>query len=846
MFKHEDSGPGFGRAGRYFRTDLKRSLRSNWIAIAVLTLSFLGPVVSSVLRSSVESFLSSNSRRILTADLAITAYRPIREDEIDRIRTAYGVKREVREIEFVTMAVGRETKGNLLEIHAIEPKFPIEGEFQFADGTKGTGGPLGDTVWLSSDAALALGLKLEDKLKLGRSEFKVEKIIQQAPGISRSAFGFAPRAYIPIDRASSTGLLGFGSQIYHRVYLETSRPPITEDVKEKLGDPDLFLRTPDDSIQGLERFTGFVSLYLAVVSVSLFALGWAAAFYIIRTQAIERMRQTAIAMVFGGTRRSMLSFEFLRTLTVTVIAAFLSLAIARAAAEIAEPLIAAALSKNVPGVFQITMSIRDFSGLFLTAVISAILFTLPFALRLQKAQPRELFDDSALAPPQETRGDLRATAIMLAIGFATLTALAAWITRDLKRGLQLATGFGVATLVIHFAGVLVFRQLAAMFRRLGTSAFLRLVGLQLSRARFAVRLSFLAIGLSTFVSSGVGQIMISLGDELGSGGRLDAAPDFFLFNIPESEVENLQSTVGKYGIQLDFLSPMILARLQAKNGEGLESEQFRKFPVRITWREKPIASEKILEGDQLPEKFVEAPGAVPLLSVETRFAERNELEIGDRLSFDVQGVPIDGQVGNLRRVRWTDFNPNFFISFQGGVLEDAPKTWLANIRAKDRSQRPEIQAEIVRKFPDLSIIDVSQTLEKIVALMRAILGPAEFAAWLASMFSVFVLVTVVVHSTVLRAHEMTLFRVLGAEPHRVRWLYRAEFALASGLGSLIGTSGGLVLAWFVSTRFLDLDFQPDAVRFLVTILVGLTLGTLLGEWLYRRTSRGLGFERRVV
>lgn len=834
------------KAGRYFRTDLRRSVKSNWIAIAVLTLSFLGPVVSSVLRSSVESFLTSNSRRILTADLAITAYRPIREDEVDRIRTEYGVKREVREIEFVTMAVGREERGNLLEIHAIEPKFPIDGEFQFSDGTKGAGGPVGEAVWLSSDAALALGLSRSDKLKLGRSEFTVEKIIQQAPGISRAAFGFAPRAYIPIDRASSTGLLGFGSQIYHRVYLETSRPAPAEEVKEKLGDPDLFLRTPDDSVQGLERFTGFVSLYLAVVSVSLFALGWAAAFYIIRTQAIERMRQTAIAMVFGGTRRSMLQFEFFRTLAVTVIAAFFALAIARVAAEFLEPVIATALSKNVPGIFRISMSIRDFSGLFLTAIVSALLFTLPFALRLQKAQPRELFDDSALAPPQETRADLRATAVMLVIGFVTLAALASWITRDAKRGLQLAAGFGAATFVIHFAGVLVFRQLAGAFRNFGKSAFFRLVGLQLSRARFAVRLSFLAIGLSTFVSSGVGQIMISLGDELGSGGRLDSAPDFFLFNIPESEVGSLQDTVAKFGIQLDFLSPMILARLQAKNGEGLESEQFRKFPVRITWREKPIASEKILEGDRLPEKFVEAEGRVPLLSVESRFAERNELNIGDRLSFDVQGVPIEGEVGNLRQVRWTDFNPNFFISFQGGVLEDAPKTWLANVRAKERRQRPEIQAEIVRKFPDLSIIDVSQTLEKLVALMRAILGPAEFAAWLASLFSVFVLVTVVVHSTALRAHEMTLFRVLGAEPHRVRWLYRTEFALASGLGSLIGASGGLGLAWFVSTRFLDLEFRPDLVRFLITILVGLTLGTLLGEWLYRRTSRGLGFERRVV
>lgn len=837
--------------GRYFRTELKRSMRANWIAIAVLFLSFLGPVVSSVLRSSVENFLVSNQRRILTADLAITAYRPIRVDEVDRVRELLGIKREVREVEFVTMALGRASQSSLIEVHAIESHFPIDGEFTFADGSKKGGGPAGENIWLTSDAALALDLKPGERIKLGRVNFYIEKIITQAPGISRGAFGVAPRVYIPIDQASRTGLTGFGSQIYHRVYLETETTVSTEVIKEALGDPDLFLRTPDDSVQGIERFTGFVSLYLAVVSVSLFALGWAAAFYIIRTQAIERMRTTAIAIVFGGSRKSMLTFEFARTLALTAIAAVFAMLAAWGAAEILEPIIGKALAKQVPGKFEVVLSVKDFAGLFVTSLISAILFTAPFAERLRSSQPRELFDDSALAPPQETRNSRLSTLVFMSIGFLTLVALASWITRDVKRGVQLAAGFAVAAGVIHFAGVGVFRALSSFFRLGGSSAFLRLVGLQLSRARFAVRLSFLAIGLSTFVASSVGQIMISLGEELGAGGKLDAAPDFFLFNIPESEVENLQTTVSKFGVDLQFLSPMILARLQAingsKDGKILESDQFRKFPVRITWREKTIGSEKIVGGEPLREKYEPTlDGELPLISVESRFMERNRLRIGDRLMFDVQGVPVEGKIGNVRSVRWTDFNPNFFISFQGGVLEDAPKTWLANIKSKSREARVPLQAEIIRNFPDLSLIDVSQGLEKIVALMRSILGPAELAAWLASAFSVFVLVTIVVHSTRLRAHEMNLFRILGAEPRRVRLLYRVEFALASGLGSLLGGAGGLVLAWFISKQFLDLEFRADGTRLMLTILAGLALGTSLGEWLYRRTARGLGIERRVV
>lgn len=846
---------------RYYRTDIRRSLRSSWLLVAILALSFIGPIVSSLLRSSVEAFLKENSRRALTADIAVTAYRPVREDEVDRVRAKYGVRQAVREIEFVTMTVGREERTALLEVHAVEKGFPIDGEFQFSDDSKLRAAPAGgNVVWLSSEALLALDLKIGDSVRFGKSEFKIERAIKLAPGVSRAAFGFAPRAYIPIETASPTGLLGFGSQVFYRVYLETlKRVASTDDVRETLADPDLFLRTPDDSVQGVEKFSGFVSLYLAVVSVSLFALGWAAAFYVIRTQAIERMRAAAVTLVFGATATQALKFEFLRVVLLTSLAALGSFALAYLGALAVEPFVAKALAENVSGVFQIAVSWQDILALSLTALASAVIFTLPFANRLLTSQLVDLFQDSPLAVTDDAVHRAQpffarfANLFMGSFAILTLTALSMWLTRDIKIGGQLALAFILAAALIHVIGIYTFRAIAkGLSRAKGNfGSLLRLAGTQLSRARFAVRLSFLALGLSTFVASSVGQIMVSLADELQNGTKLETAPDFFLFNIPESELENLKTTLDHERTKLEFVSPMILARFQALNGEPTKNEQFQKFPVRITWRERNIASEIITKGRPLPEKFDPNRGELPLISVESRFADRNGFKIGDRLLFDVQGVPIEGRIGNLRRVRWTDFNPNFFISFQGGVLEDAPKTWLGNVQvpkggsdhARDRAR---IQSLIVRKFPDLSVIDVSQTLERLVGLMKSILGPAEQAAWLASLFSVLVLLTIVGHSTRLRAGEMNLFRILGAEPQRVKYLYRLEFALAAGLGSLVGSISGMGLAWFVSVRFLDLVFVPDLPRFFVTVGAGLVLGTAVGEWLFSRVARGLGINRRVV
>ena len=42
--------------------------------------------------------------------------------------------------------------------------------------------------------------------------------------------------------------------------------------------------------------------------------------------------------------------------------------------------------------------------------------------------------------------------------------------------------------------------------------------------------------------------------------------------------------------------------------------------------------------------------------------------LGDRLTWDVQGVPLETRIASLRRVTWARFQPNFFAVFEPGVL----------------------------------------------------------------------------------------------------------------------------------------------------------------------------------
>lgn len=858
---------------RFAVTDIRRSLQSTAAILIVLSLSLVGPLLADTLRTSVESFLRENSRRVLTADIAISSFRPILEEEIARVAAHFSVEKTAREIEFASMVVGRETQSLLVEVHAIDADFPLVGQFEFAANETGRPELEEGAVWLSREAATALGYQVGDQLKIGRATYRISRLLTATPGMSRTPFGLAPRAYLRRAGVEATGLFGVGSQVQHRAYFTFSGAKNVGEsaIKGVLLDPDLFVRTPDDSTQGLERFTDAVSLYLALVSVCLFALGWFAAFYIIRVQAISRVHRAVVAMVFGATPRLLIGLELARVVLMTLLASLVALVFVQLLMIPLEPWLAEKIMDQVAMPFSLRTSWLTIGLLLVVSLASGVLFTLPFAARLRSSRLAQLFAESAVqANVGETeRASRWLLWFIIGLGvFGLLCAVMVRLTGNGIRGLQITALFALTTMLLVLSGAWLFRGVGALGQRFSS---LRLLGIQLSRSRFVVRLSFLAIALSTFVTVVIGQTMLSLGAEFREVARLDSLPDFFAFNIPEAELERLSAWSQAQGLQLKHLSPMILARFTKKNEEPVKGERFERFPVRVTWREALLASETIVAGEPLPGRYAppstdaasstDTPPSAPpektndaahlgqqfpFISVESRFAEQSGLKLGDRLEFDVQGVPVVAIIRNFRRVRWADFNPNFFISFQAGVLEDAPKTWLANLRAVDRASRAKLQAELVRNFPDLSVIDVSQTLERVTGIIRAVLAPAEWAAAVTALFSLLVLATVVGHSTELRAREMGLLRILGAEPQRVRRLYRAEFVVAGFMGVLVGASLGVGATALLLRQFFDLSLNLDWGRLALAVLIPVFAMALIGDWLYFRVARGLGFTRRFV
>jgi len=49
-------------------------------------------------------------------------------------------------------------------------------------------------------------------------------------------------------------------------------------------------------------------------------------------------------------------------------------------------------------------------------------------------------------------------------------------------------------------------------------------------------------------------------------------------------------------------------------------------------------------------------------TVEAGLAKTLNIRLGDRLDFDVGGLPLSGRVSSLRKVEWDTFRVNFFVA----------------------------------------------------------------------------------------------------------------------------------------------------------------------------------------
>ncbi len=354
----------------------------------------------------------------------------------------------------------------------------------------------------------------------------------------------------------------------------------------------------------------------------------------------------------------------------------------------------------------------------------------------------------------------------------------------------------------------------------------------------------------------IGQLETSLRGELLESPN--GKPSLFLFDIQEEQKEGLEelSRENQYPI-LDF-APMIRSRILKVNGKKFErgqdtegfttreeerNQRFRNRGVNLSYRAETNSSETIVEGRPFRGTYEDSNKKLPEISLEKRYAERLDLEIGDTMAFDVLGIEVTGRVVNFRKVRWTSFLPNFFILFQPGAIDMAPKTYLAALGEMDLEKSANAQDAIVEKFPNISMVNVSELIDKVMVIFKAMALALSVMAGLCLMVGFFVLFAIIQNQLKKKRFEAGIQKVFGMRSSQLMGALLREYFIMAFIACSIGLGFSLALGQTISVMFFDGVWRIDFL-FMAQVAIGVIgvtglLAAAAGKTFYSLKVRSL-------
>src|SRR5690606_2401891 len=132
-------------------------------------------------------------------------------------------------------------------------------------------------------------------------------------------------------------------------------------------------------------------------------------------------------------------------------------------------------------------------------------------------------------------------------------------------------------------------------------------------------------------------------------------------------------------------------------------------------------------------------------------------------------------VSSLRRVKWDSFEPNFFMAFPPGLLEDYPATFIGAVHMPEERSAEVI--ELVRRYPSVTVIDLDAIITQVQSVMDQATAAVEYVFLFTLAAGVLVLLAAVQATRDERRFESAMLRTLGATRRTVFAGVIAEFTL---------------------------------------------------------------------
>jgi putative ABC transport system permease protein len=808
---------------------LLREWRAGELHVLLLALAVAVAAVTTVsfFTDRVRQALATQANQLLAADLVLISDHPLGGAHQAKAKEL-GLSL-AHTVAFPSMVVAG-TRTQLVEVKGVSSGYPLRGQLAvsaatFAPEQGVAAGPPQGSAWADARLMQQLGLQVGAHIEVGAARLPITAVIAKEPDRAGDFFNIAPRLMLNVEDLPRTQLIATGSRVSYRLLLAGEARTVAAyrqwaeahlgrgERIEGVSDARPEIRAALDRAQKYLGLAALVSAVLAAVAVSMAS-----------RRFVERnLDGCAVMRCLGASQRTIFRLYLVQFAVLGLAAGALGSVVGLVGQAILAELLRGQMAVELPAPSLLPL----LEGMFIGMILLLAFGLVPLARLTRVPTLRVLRRE--LAPP--TRLGIAG----YLLGAAAIAGLLLWKAGDWKLGLYVGGGLVGVLLAAWLAAWLLVRIVAGLRGRAHGVWFYGLANVSRRRQSsllqiIAFSLGLMALLLLTLVRS---DLLASWQQSLPAD-----APNRFVINIQPDQLQAMESLFAARSLGRPEIYPMVRGRLVAINGRSVvakdyadeRSQRLVEREFNLSWASNVRADNRIISGrfwrgDEAPEQW----------SVEEGIAQRLGLALNDELVFEVAGKRIAARVSNLRKVDWDSMRVNFFVIGSPALLRNEPATYVTSFHLPQGGEA--LLDELVRQFPNVTVIDVAAILRDVRAIMERVAQAVEFVFLFTLLAGLVVLYAAVMATRDERVYEAAVMRTLGARTRQLQAAQWIEFALIGAIAGVLAATGAAAVAFVLAKQVLNLPFTLNPALWLVGVAAGSTAVALAGALATRRVLK---------
>lgn len=785
--------------------DLRASGRRLWIFVASLVLGVSLVAAGGGLYQQVSDALRADVRLLFGGDVELEAQQPLSADLVQWIRDRGTVSKVV---EMRTMLMTESEQSQLVELFSVDDAYPLYGRLVLEpQASLQELLSLRDGRWGAAiDGSLAqqLGLRAGDRISIGDLKLTVRAVVVRQPDRSLQADWGAAPVLIDEQALMATGLIQPFSRVayLYRVRLRgadtASASEFRNELLRKFPAIPAEVRSFDERGDRMAQVLNEIGSGLLLVGFSALFIGGLGVFNSIKAYLDGKLTSLATLRALGLRDRRLASFVLLQVLLLAALASavgvLLGLGLAIGGASMVAdrlPLDVLLLSLWQPGVVA-----------WVFGVLTAATFALPAVGRALSVSPAALFrglQGQVLAPSR------RFKQFTAAVGVVTIAFLLMTLP-DPRFGLAFLLSVGVLLLLL---GVLT-RGLSWVATRLQSARSLPLA-LQMALASLQqphspMRMALVSLGSALTLLVACTLVVMTLLRMVNETVPAQA-PAMVFYDIQPDQVAVLTEVIGQSTDLVEVkTAPFVLGRLIGVNGEVLvDSSDVQRLQEsrdehKLSDTRGNFDGVVVQRGAWWPEDY----SGPPLVAMEDREADELGLQVGDRLSFEILGKPLEVKLVAIYAQRRIQARLWLEAIFSDGALDPfisryVGAAWLPPDQALLAQDR------LAAVAPNIATARTESILRETRALLASASGGLVVITLVCLAASLLVLASVVAASRTRQTYDATVMHALGARHSLLVKVLLWEYGLIALVTATFAVFFGSVLASLLLQWRLDMS-----------------------------------------